>query len=488
MTMTGELEPIGRSTTPDPQTSSGLARPGDGRIDRLLARAGDFLLHHRGLIQATQWTMVTIYVTLMVVPLAVPLPGRLDHVWTHVTLFAQFVFWGIWWPFVLVSMILVGRMWCGVMCPEGALTELAARHGRGRAIPRIVTWAGWPFAAFASTTIYGQMVSVYQYPAPVVLILGGSTVAAIVVGWLWGRDKRVWCRFLCPVNGVFRVLSKLAPVHFRVDHDRWDTFRRSGAKAERINCAPLVAIPTMRGNSHCHMCGRCSGWQGGAIRLARRSPTHEIVHVAGDRQDAWETALIVFGLMGIAVGAFHWSSSPWFIDAKQAIADVLADAGVLWPLTTTAPWWILTDYPANNDVLTLLDGALLVAYILATSAAIGGIVSGALALAALFGGGWSSRRFHHYAQTMIPMAGTGVFLGLSALTVTLLKSDGIDMGWVEPLRIALLAGASLWSLRLGWLVAGLYGRGLLLRLATTAALLPAIAVSDWAWWLFFWGW
>ncbi|MGX8012401.1 hypothetical protein ACVDG8_027265 [Mesorhizobium sp. ORM8.1] len=59
----------------------------------------------------------------------------------------------------------------------------------------------------------------------------------------------------------------------------------------------------MRGASECHMCGRCSGFRG-AIRLARRSPNHEIVHVAGNLAKPWETILIVFGLMGLAVGAF----------------------------------------------------------------------------------------------------------------------------------------------------------------------------------------
>ncbi|TBW38033.1 4Fe-4S binding protein [Siculibacillus lacustris] len=472
---------------PDDRAAEPTDRIG-ARIDVVLAKVGDLLLRHRTAIHAVQWTMVAIYVTLIVVPVIVPLPGRLDHVWSHATLFAQFVFWGIWWPFVLVSMVLVGRVWCGLMCPEGALTELASRHGRAGAIPRIVTWAGWPFVAFASTTIYGQMISVYQYPAPVLVILGGSTVAAVGVGYLWGRDKRVWCRFLCPVNGVFRVLSKLAPVHFRVDGARWDAFRLTGAKPERINCAPMVALPTMRGNSHCHMCGRCSGFRGGSITLSRRSPNHEIVHVAGDRPDPWETALIVFGLMGIAVGAFHWSSSPWFIDAKQMVADGLADAGILWPLTVTPPWWILTHYPAQNDVLSLLDGALLVTYILATATVIGGVIAIGLVIASLIGGGWSSRRFHHYAQTLIPMAGTGVFLGLSALTVTLLKSDGIVMDWVEPLRIGLLAGASTWSAWLIWRVAGLYRRSVVARAATLVAMLPAIAISDTAWWLFFWGW
>jgi hypothetical protein len=37
--------------------------------------------------------------------------------------------------------------------------------------------------------------------------------------------------------------------------------------------------------------------------------------------------------MGIAIGAFHWSVSPWYVALKQALAGWLADHHMLWPLT-----------------------------------------------------------------------------------------------------------------------------------------------------------
>ncbi|MCC6947356.1 MAG: 4Fe-4S binding protein [Bradyrhizobiaceae bacterium] len=437
-------------------------------------------------VRAGQWFVVVFYLVLLAVPALLPLPTRAAHIWTDITLFAQFVFWGIWWPFVLLSVILVGRLWCGLLCPEGTLSEVASSRGWGGAVPSWVKWHGWPFVAFACTTIYGQMVSVYQYPRPALVILGGSTLAAIAIGWLYGRNKRVWCRYLCPVTGVFALLSKLAPVHFRVDRKAWNAWHKQrGAKIARINCAPLVPIRNMHGNSMCHMCGRCSGFRG-AVTLARRSPNHEIVHVAGQETKPMETALLIFGLLGLAVGAFQWPSSALYVAVKQAAAEWLVDHHLMWPLEPLAPWWILTNYPDLNDVLTLLDGAVLLGYLLGSAAVIGGLVWLCVLAATRLLGVRSSARFHHLAQSLIPLAACGVFLGLSSLTVTMLHNEGFALDFVGPLRAVLLVGAGAWSLWLGWQIAALYARGAMRRVAAMLPLALAVALTGASWATLFW--
>jgi polyferredoxin len=455
-------------------------------VDHALRRVGDWLMRNQRTVRAAQWAVVAIYVVLVCVPVLLPLPPRTAHLWSNLTLLAQFLFWGIWWPFVLLSMILVGRLWCGLLCPEGTLSEAVSAHSRGRSVPRWITWHGWPFVAFAGVTIYGQMVSVYQYPRPALLILGGSTLAAMVIGYLYGRNKRVWCRYLCPVTGVFAVLSKLAPLHFQVDRDAWSSWTKPrGAHPDRFECAPLVPIRTMQGGSMCHMCGRCSGFRG-AVALSRRSPNHEIVHVAGNEPRPVETVLIVFGLLGLAAGAFLWSSSSLYVGVKQVAAEWLVDHGLMWPLEPLAPWWILTNYPDNNDVLTLLDGAVLIGYMLAAMIVIGGIVAACLAAATRLIGRWSSARYHHLAQSLIPLGGSGVFLGLSALTVTMLRTEGFALGFVGPLRAALLVGAGLWSLWLGWQIAALYTDRYMRRVAAMLPLVVAVATSSASWVALFW--
>jgi hypothetical protein len=161
--------------------------------------------------------------------------------------------------------------------------------------------------------------------------------------------------------------------------------------------------------------------------------------------------------------------------------------GQIWPLEYSAPWWILTNYPDQNDVLTLLDGAILLGYIAATALVMGCSLSLLLAAATRAAGAWSWVRFHHFAQALIPLGGCGVFLGLSGLTVTMLKHEGFRLYWINDVRAAFLVGAALWSILLGWRIAGEYAGGLR-RIAATAniSLAAALGVASWA--LLFWIW
>lgn len=459
--------------------------------------AADFLRDHAPLLRKMQWCIVFFYLFLLIVPALLPLPDRTASIFNNLTIMAQFAFWGVWWPFVLVSIPLLGRAWCGLFCPEGMLTEWASEHGRGAAIPKWIRWGGWPFVAFSMTTIYGQLVSVYQYPWAVMAVLGGSTAGALVIGWLYGRNKRVWCKYLCPVNGVFNLLAKLAPLHYKVDEEAW---RNPTRRIEGINCAPLLPLRNMKGAGDCHMCGRCSDYRG-AIHLTPRSPEEEIVHIATG--DGWQTALIIFGLMGIAVGAFLWSASPWFVMVKQASATWLVDHNIYWPLAQNAPWFILTHYPEVNDSFSWLDGAGILLFIFGAAVVVGGPLYIALWLADCLlpgvrsesqrkkrvGPAWIGKfgrpGVHRLAQGLIPAAGAGVFLGLSATTLTLLKNEGMPVYWATSVRFVIMGLALAWSLRLVWRIIGkrraYKGAQLAATFVVTLGLLPFCA----AWYMFF---
>lgn len=485
----------------------------------VLARLGDAMRRHRRAIATTQWVIVVSYAVLVTVPALLPLPPRSAGIVSNLTLFAKFAFWGVWWPSVIASTMVLGRAWCGLFCPEGTLTEFASRHGLGRPIPRWMRWGGWPFVAFAITTVYGQLVSVYDYPKAVLLVLGGSTVAAMIVGFVYGRGKRVWCRHLCPANGVFELLAKVAPVHFAADEAAW---KRYTGPAARVDCAPLVDLRHLSSASHCHACGRCSGHRN-AIELKARSPNQEILAHTPERTSTAMALLLIFGVLGLALGAFQWTVSPWFVSMKLASAQWLVDHGAMALLGDRAPWWLLTHYPEANDVFTWLDGLCIVAYIGAVALVVGGAtwlaltgaarLAGAVRLAGIAhsaGSGHpagsgrpagpghpgsaasiqSSRVFDWktLAMALIPLGGISLFLGLSMLTLGQLRGEQIAVPGVGLLRAALLAGGVAWS---GWLGARIVLRtrapagARLLALACYAVPLSLVTL---AWYLVFWHW
>ena len=351
------------------------------------SRAGHWLARNGTGIRRLQWLVVAVYLGLIVLPVVAAQHPRLA--W-----WAQFLLWGLWWPLVLLSVALLGRAWCGLLCPEGTLTQWASRHGQGRYVPRWLWWGGWPFVAFSATTLAGQWLGIYHDARATLLILGSSSAAALVLGYCYGRDVRVWCRSLCPVNGVFALLAKLAPLHFRVDVPAW---RASyGQPVAPLHCPPLVALRKMEGASDCHLCGACSGHRQ-AVALTPRSPQVEIAQLGAHLGGGWQTLLLLLGLLGMALTSF-----------------------VPVPL---AP------LPFARQALGLGLGLALL-----------------LAAATRLLGPWRRQRFYHLSQALIPLAGAAAVVGLSASTQRLLA----QLGWAAPglalLRGGLLALASLWSL------------------------------------------
>lgn len=477
-----------------------------------LARLGDWLAWHRQAIVAIQWAIVAFYAVLVVLPAFLPHPNPEARLFStdfgaasfvdpeycttpgtlalqdkaptvaawheRLVLLAQYLFWGVWWPFVILSIMFMGRVWCGVLCPEGALAEFASRHGRGGAIPKWLRWGGWPFVAFVLTTVYGQLISVYEYPQAALLILGGSTVAAVAVGGLYGKGKRVWCRYLCPVSGVFALLARLAPVHFKVDREAWNAHSQ---RTHAVDCAPLLNVKKLGGMAQCHACGRCSGHRD-AVELAVRAPGAEVL--AGEPPRTFEALLLQFGMLGVAIGAFQWTVSPWFVQLKQTAAEWLIDRDLLWMLGDSPAWWLLTSYPGANDVFTWLDGAAILAWIFGVALVLGGTAFLANLLAArMVGADW--RRL---SLGLVPLAGIGLFLGLSMMTATHLRAEGATLAWLPGLRAALLTFAVAWSAWLGFGLMKVSRGGTPRKLAAFAIWLLPVALVAGSWWLAFFVW
>jgi transcriptional regulator with AAA-type ATPase domain/polyferredoxin len=120
--------------------------------------------------------------------------------------------WGVWWPGLVLSLILLGRVWCAV-CPLSLGAEGVQRAaGRRLAPPDWLRRVGPVFALLGFVVIVWIEESTHMLSHPVrtgVLLLSLAAAAALI-GLLYQRHT--WCRYLCPLGamgGVFSAASAL---------------------------------------------------------------------------------------------------------------------------------------------------------------------------------------------------------------------------------------------------------------------------------------
>ena len=142
-------------------------------------------------------------------------------------------FAGLAWtlPVLVVYGIIRGRAFCGWACPVNLLCEfvdwLRVKLGvavRERSVPRRAK-VGIAAAVLALSAVCSVPVFELVNPISAVnkAVLFGSfagvfTLAAIVLAELfWAR--RVWCRALCPLGGMYETLGCVGLASVKINHD-----------------------------------------------------------------------------------------------------------------------------------------------------------------------------------------------------------------------------------------------------------------------------
>lgn len=183
-------------------------------------------------------------------------------------------FAGLAWalPVLVAYGVVRGRAFCGWACPVNLLCEfvdwLRGKLGisvRERAVPRKVKVA---LAAAVLVLSAVCSVPVFELVNPISAVnkavLFGSfagvfTLAAIVVAELfWAR--RVWCRALCPLGGMYEVLGCVGLANVKIDHD---ACVNCGACQKACLCDPKILDAALAGDADrvaagdCMLCGKC---------------------------------------------------------------------------------------------------------------------------------------------------------------------------------------------------------------------------------------
>ena len=238
---------------------------------------------------------------------------------TGATNFSTIFVWIAWWGLlVLVLIPLGGRLWCA-MCPipapgewlaRGAIVRHRARPlGLGLAWPRRLQNL-WPaFGALLLLVLFGLVVT--TRPLVTALMLLGFTVLALAAHLVF--DRRVFCRYVCPVGGLLGVYSMLAPLELRARD--LAVCRECRTKAcfrggDAYPC-PTFQFPGggMARNTYCLLCTEClkaCPYDNVALRV--RPFGADLAVARGRRADeAWLALLLV----GTALAHSVIKLGPW---------------------------------------------------------------------------------------------------------------------------------------------------------------------------------
>lgn len=449
-----------------------------------VARLEAFMVRHRSKLAWLHVAMFFGFMALMIVPLWLPLPPDGATFYNNFTTFANFVIWGLWFPLVFVSVIFTGRSWCGILCPLGASSEWANRIGLKRPVPRWVRWEGTPVVSFIVITVLAQTVDARGFPQGIAVVFGLAFACAVVLGFAYGqgRNKRPWCRHMCPIGLMLGVFSRIGAVQFvpKRPQPGGDAYTQKGV------CPTMIDLKRKEESRHCIECFRCvSPKAHGGLALALRKPGTEVADIRHHNPNAAEIWFL-FLATGLAMGGFLWLILPQYGALRQTIGVWAIDRGWDW-LGNSGPWWLMSVHPQGREVYTWLDFFTISGFMLAFAALLTIVLTLLTGFSSWIAGRFGAdldlrRRFVEQAYAYMPVAMVSLVVGLGSELFDAIHVAGLSSWAVSATKIVLFGLGTLWSMVLGYRLVGAQGLAGIQRLLTLLPLLAGVAFVGLNWW------
>ncbi|MBF0285099.1 MAG: hypothetical protein HQL51_11650 [Magnetococcales bacterium] len=251
--------------------------------------------------------------------------------------FATTFVWNIWWPLVIVSVLILGTGWCS-FCPWDTLATFLVRFrvwsrkephpGLNLKVPKALRNVFPALALFLGLTWLELGLSATTRPDMTAVM--GLVMVFLSVSTLLIYERKAFCRYFCPVGRTLGFYARLAPVAVRpMDQATCDGCKTMECYrgSETIPpCPTHLTVGRFGQNTFCLSCGACFfscpyknvSWQfrpmGSEARLLSRP--------------AWDGAWFMLTLLGTTL--FHgFSMTPAWEAMLTWIALRLGETGEL---------------------------------------------------------------------------------------------------------------------------------------------------------------
>lgn len=251
--------------------------------------------------------------------------------------------WGLWWPAMVWTAVLFGRVWC-MVCPLELVSNAFERAGRSigipqRNLPRALR-AGWLIvAAYFAIQMLVAGVHLHRVPMYTALFMIVLLLAAAMTGLIF-RD-RAFCRGFCPVGLLLGTYGRGGMIAVRAGiHSACATCSSRACnlsdnrdRLDARSCPSLLNPPKLNSNKDCLVCGQCIKSCGpDNMQLLVRPPFS-----LDDSRDAvapWPVAIFVMVLSGFVtfevIGAWPKIEEAMLWPAAYVAEEVLPFVSTGW--------------------------------------------------------------------------------------------------------------------------------------------------------------
>jgi transcriptional regulator with AAA-type ATPase domain/ferredoxin len=189
--------------------------------------------------------------------------------------------WAMWWPMLAISWFFGARIWCSI-CPMGAVNDLFNKFcSLKKKVPKFIRNNSIYLSALGlALIIYAEASSnMVNSPRATGFLLLSIATFAIVSGLIY--ERRVWCRYLCPLGRLAATFSGCSVIEWRSNSSICNSTCKTNAcykGNEEVPGCPLYQGPfSLYSNQDCILCGNCVKiCENASPAFNIRIPGHEI--------------------------------------------------------------------------------------------------------------------------------------------------------------------------------------------------------------------
>jgi len=258
------------------------------------------------------------------------------------------LFWAWWWPGYLLLFVFIGRLWCAV-CPFMITAEWIRRFSLWLFPRQQLTWntqwlnrwgAWFLFGGFVAIYLWEKLWDLPHHGALSAWLLLAITAGAVICSLIY--ERRLWCRYLCPIGGMNGMFAKLAMVEVRATQQvcgsqcsTFGCYKGSAATAvtfadalptegQATEGCPLYSHPAqLQDNRDCMLYMICmKACPNRSVQLNLRFPTSDLLE--NHQAFSAEVALLLLLLGGVFMHHSHrildWLGFGYFpVDADHLL-------------------------------------------------------------------------------------------------------------------------------------------------------------------------